>query len=75
MGVIQTLIHDELIDGESDRHSNLLRIYRKLNGEIVIHFRNLKINLLNKHEIDEWKIGFTEALKKLNENNYLNNDL
>ncbi len=51
MGIIKQLVHEELITSESDRHSNLLRVYRKDNDEVVIHFRNLKINLISPQEI------------------------
>lgn len=73
MGIVKQLIFDELISPKADRHSNLLRIYRKDNNEIVIHFRNLKINLITPDEIQEWKDGFTEALKNLKDN--LKNDI
>ncbi len=75
MGVIKELIHEELIPSESDRHSNLLRIYKKDNEEIVIHFRNLKINLITPFDIKEWRYGFQIALEKFKEGKFLENDI
>lgn len=75
MGIIQELIHEELISSEPDRHANLLRVYRKDNGEVVIHFRNLKINLISPQEIQEWKFGFQQALDRVLTENFLENDI
>lgn len=75
MGAVKQIIHEELIASESDRHSNLLRVYRKDNDEIVIHFRNFKINLINPQEIQEWKYGFETALEKFLQGNFLQNDI
>lgn len=75
MGIIKEFIYDEIIESESDRHSNLLRVYQKDNGEVVIHFRNLKINLITPQEIAEWRHGFSVALEEMLKNNYLENDI
>lgn len=66
MGKIAKIIHEQLISPEAEQNSNLLRIYRAPNGEVTIHYRNLKI-VLHAHEIEEWKQGFAGALKKINE--------
>lgn len=75
MGQIKDIIHEEIIPEVSDRHANLLRVYRAPNNEVTIHFRNLKIVLHTEEEIQEWKEGFTEALKQIQENNYYENDI
>lgn len=75
MGIIKQTIHEELIENEPDRHSNLLRVYRKDNNEVVIHFRNFKINLITPQEIQEWKYGFQVALEKFLQDNLLENDI
>lgn len=75
MGIIKEMIHEELINTEPDRHSNLLRVYRKDNDEVVIHFRNFKINLISPQEIQEWKYGFQIALEKVLKDNILQNDI
>lgn len=75
MGIIKKFIHEELIPSEPDRHSNLLRVYRKEDDEIVIHFRNFKINLISPQEIHEWKYGFETALEEFLQGNYLENDI
>ncbi len=67
MGKIKNIIYEKLIPEVADRNSNLLRAYEAPNGEVTIHFRNIKIVLHNQEEIQEWKSGFAEALKKLNE--------
>lgn len=74
MGKIQKIYQEALIDPTPDRNSNLLRVYEKDNGEVIIHFRNFKINLIGDQRA-EWKYGFTEALRELQENNYLENDI
>lgn len=66
MGKIEKIIHEQLIATEPGRSPNLLRVYRAPNGEVTIHYRNLKI-VLHDHEIQEWKEGFAQALKKINE--------
>ena len=75
MGIIKQFIHEELLSSEPDRHSNLLRVYRKENDEVVIHFRNFKINLISPQEIQEWKFGFETALEKFIKNKHLQNDI
>lgn len=64
MGKFDQIIYERIIPSESDRHANRVRVHRA-GEEITIHFRNLKIVLHNKAEVDEWKEGFTEALEKL----------
>ena len=66
MGKIAKIIHEEAIDPVAGHNSNLLRVYQAPNGEVTIHFRNLKI-VLHKDDINEWKEGFAIALKKLHE--------
>lgn len=75
MGKVSKYYYDRLIDPIPDRNGNRVRVYEMDNGEVVIHFRNLKINLLTEEERREWKEGFTEALKNLREGNYFENDL
>lgn len=65
MGKIKQIIFEKIISPIPDRNSNLLRVYEAPNGEVTIHFRNIKIVLHNKEEIQEWKSGFAEALRKL----------
>ena len=75
MGQIQRIVYEKLIEPEPDRNSNLLRVYHAPNSEVVIHFRNLKIVLHNDEEIAMWKNGFAEALKKLRDKRYFENDI
>lgn len=64
MGIIKKTYYERIIDEVADRNANLVKVYEKDNGEVVIHFRNLKIVLLTNEEIKEWKTGFTQALKE-----------
>ncbi len=75
MGKVEKKIYDKLISEIPDRNANRVRVYRKDNGEVVIHFRNLKITLFTEPEIQEWKEGFTQALETLREKDYFKNDL
>lgn len=75
MGKVKHTYEDKLIAEVPDRNANRIRVYEMENGEVVIHFRNFKINLLTKQEQEEWKKGFTEALKKLREGDYFANDI
>ena len=75
MGQISKVIHEEIIEEVADRNSNLLRVYRAPNDEITIHFRNLKIVLHSLEEQEEWKKGFSEALIKFYEGDYLRDDI
>ena len=75
MGKVKNIIEDRLIPSEPDRNPNRIYIYRKPNDEISIHFRNIKITLLNQGEIEEWREGFRIALEKFKKGNYLNNDI
>lgn len=75
MGKVEKKIYDKLIPEIPDRNSNRVRVYKKDNGEVVIHFRNLKITLFTDEEISEWKDGFKEALETLREKDYFKNDL
>lgn len=74
MGKILKKVDERLIDPHPDRNANIIRIYRKENGEAVIHFRNLKIMLL-PHEVAEWSGGFAVALNALRAKGYMKNDL
>jgi len=65
MGKIEKIIHEQTVRPEADQNANLFRIYRAPNQEVTIHYRNLKI-VLHTHEIQEWKQGFAETLKKIN---------
>lgn len=64
MGKFDDIIFEELIDPEPDRYANRIRVHRS-GEEVTIHFRNLKIVLHDQEEINEWKNGFAEALKKI----------
>ena len=64
MGKFDAIIHEKLIDPAPDRYANRIRVHRA-GEEVTIHFRNLKIVLHDKAEIEEWKNGFAEALKKI----------
>lgn len=64
MGKIEKIIFEKTISSEPERNNNLLRVYRAPNGEVTIHYRNLKI-VLHKDEVEEWKQGFRIALEKL----------
>ena len=64
MGKITKIYHADLIEPTCDRHANKLQIEESNDGEVHIHFRNLKIALEDK-EIVEWKRGFLTALGKL----------
>jgi len=75
MGEIKNIIDGKLISSDPDRNANRIYIYRKPNNEVSIHFRNLKITLLNESEIQEWKEGFKTALEKFRKNNYFKNDI
>jgi len=74
MGKVKETYYDKLISDTSDRNSNRIRVYRKMDDEVVIHFRNLKITLF-RDDIAEWKEGFTQALKELQDKDYFRNDL
>ena len=75
MGQIKETIHEAIIPEVSDRHANRIKIHRAPNNEVTINFRNFKIVLHTEDEIQEWKRGFTEALKVLKEKDYLKDDL
>lgn len=75
MGKVKTTFYDKLIPETPDRNPNRVRVYEKENGEVVIHFRNLKITLFTEMEIKEWKEGFKEALELVRQHDYLKNDL
>jgi hypothetical protein len=74
MGKVQHVVADKLIEAAPDRNANRLRVYRKENGEVVIHLRELKI-VLFPHEVHEWAYGFTVARAKLVESGLMKNDL
>lgn len=75
MGAVDKTYFDGLIPSASDRNANRLRVYQAPNGEITIHFRNLKIVLHTPQEINEWREGFKEALINLKAGNYFPNDI
>lgn len=75
MGKVATIIVDKVISLNPDRNANRIYIYRKPNNEVSIHFRNLKMTLLKEEEVEEFKIGFKEALKEFKKGNYLKNDV
>lgn len=67
MGRIEKILYENTVDPIANRNSNLLRIYRAPNQEVTIHYRNLKIVLHTQEEIREWKEGFSQALRKIDE--------
>lgn len=67
MGKIEKIFYEKTIKAEPDHNANLLRVFQAPNKEVTIHFRNLKIVLHTPEEIQEWKNGFAEALKKIHE--------
>ena len=73
MGKIKQVYAEKLISEIPDRHANRVKVQEAPNGEVTIHFRNLKIVLLTKEEIQEWKQGFNQALYNLGDN--LKNDI
>ena len=75
MGKVAQTYYDKLISEIPDRNSNRVRVYRKDNDEVVIHFRNLKITLFTEPEIQEWKEGFKQALEELRAKDYFKNDI
>jgi len=75
MGKIEKVFYDGLISPTPDRFSNRVKVQQAPNGEVTIHFRNMKIVLLTQEEIREWRDGFREALRVLREKDYLKNDL
>lgn len=75
MGKVAQTIYDELCPPVAGRNNNRIRVYRMPNNEVVIHYRDLKINLLTVEEQEEWRCGFAEALKKLEEGQYFLNDI
>ena len=56
-----------------DRHCNILKVEKSNNGELHIHFRNLKIAVLNYDEQQEWLEGFRQA--KANLGDYFRDDI
>ena len=73
MGKVTRSIEEKLIDPVSDRHSNRLKIHEDHQGEVTINFRNLKIVLHSREEIEEWKRGFTIGLQNLGD--WFTNDI
>lgn len=65
MGLVDKVYYDELCSPTAGRNSNRIRVYRKPNNEVVIHYRDMKITLLTEDEIQEWKNGFKVALDNL----------
>ncbi len=67
MGEIKKIHYEKLIDPVADRYSNRLRVHEAPNGEVTIHYRDLKI-VLHKHnhdEVEEWVQGFKIALNEI----------
>ena len=65
MGKVKKVHYEKLINPECDRYSNRVKVQEADNGEVTIHFRNLKI-VLHKHnydEVEEWVNGFKIALE------------
>ena len=75
MGKISKVHYEKLIDPIPDRFSNRVKVQEAPNGEITIHFRNLKIVLHSPQEIAEWREGFGIALENFKGNDYLRNDI
>ena len=68
MGKIDKVFYEKLIDPEPDRFANRVKTQHNPNGEVTIHFRNLKIVLHTKEEIAEWREGCIQALANLGDN-------
>ena len=75
MGKIAKTFYDAEITPEPSRNANRIRTYEAPNGEVTIHFRNLKIVLHSREEVEEWKQGFAEAREKFMAGDYFKNDL
>lgn len=73
MGKISKLLYEKLIDEAPDRRANYLRVTRSNGNEVHIMFRNLRISLLDERQIMEWRRGFEEAYKNLEE--HFKNDI
>jgi len=65
MGRYTKIHHDSLIEPTPDRNSNRLRVHEDEQGEVTINFRNLKIVLHTREEVEEWKSGFRTAYENL----------
>lgn len=65
MGKVEDIFHEELIDDSPDRHSNMLKIEKSNGGELHIHYRNLKIAIIDQGHQDEWLKAFKEAKANL----------
>ena len=74
MGKPIKIYEDKILPDIADRAHNRIKVYEKDNGEVVINYRNFKI-MLFKEEIPEWRDGFREALKNLEEGGYFKNDI
>ena len=75
MGKLEHIYHEQLINPVPDRHPNICKIERSNNGELHIHYRNLKIALIDKGEQEEWVKAFREAKDKLLQEGLFKNDL
>lgn len=75
MGKVEKVFHEGLISPIPDRHSNYLKVYQSPNGEVTIRFRNLKIVLHSREEIEEWKNGMRIALENLRKGDFFKNDI
>lgn len=75
MGKIDEIAYEALIEEQPDRFANFVRVYRSPNGEVTIHFRNIKIVLLTDEDIREWRDGMRAAQTKFLEGDYFKQDV
>lgn len=75
MGKVSKIFYEKIIEPAPDRNPNIIKTQIDPNGEVIIHFRNLKIVLHTQEEIVEWKHGFQTALDNFNRGNYFKNDI
>ena len=66
MGRMEKIYDERIISSEPSRNPNLIRVFKAPNGEVTIHFRNMKIVLHDDMEVAEWRDGFREALDEIN---------
>jgi len=75
MGKLEHIFDTRIVEPVPDRHCNRVQVERSNNGELHIHYRNLKIALLDYEEQKEWVEGFREALDKFKEGNFFQDDV
>lgn len=75
MGKVSKVFYEKLISDIPDRNTNRLKVQQAPNGEVTIHFRNIKIVLHDFDEIMEWQQGFSEALDKFEKGNFFKQDI